>query len=263
MGPYVLMALGLGILALAGGAYFFVRAQQERRSGQEELQSVSGMTADQARGVLLKQVEDECRHDAARLIKQIEEETKAEAQRKAREIIVHAIQRCAVDQVSETTVSVVPLPSDDMKGRIIGREGRNIRAFETLTGVDLIIDDTPDMVVLSGFDPIRRETARLALANLIEDGRIHPGRIEEVILKARSEVDQKIREAGELAVLKAGVAGIHSEVTRTLGKLKYRTSLGQNVLDHSVEVALLAGGLAGELGCNVALAKRGRLLHDL
>jgi ribonuclease Y len=229
----------------------------------EELERISAMTTEQARTVLLKQVEDEVRHDAARLIKQIDEEVKADAQRKAREIIVHAMQRCAVDQTSETTVSVVPLPSDDMKGRIIGREGRNIRAFETLTGVDLIIDDTPEAVVLSGFDPIRRETARLALTNLITDGRIHPGRIEETIVKARSEVDQKIREAGELAVLKAGVAGIHTEVTRTLGKLKYRTSYGQNVLDHSVEVALLAGSIAGELGCNVALAKRGGLLHDL
>jgi ribonuclease Y len=229
----------------------------------EELERISAMTSEQARVVLLKQVEDEVRHDAARLIKQIEDELKADAQRKAREIVVHAMQRCAVDQCSETTVSVVPLPSDDMKGRIIGREGRNIRAFETLTGVDLIIDDTPDTVVLSGFDPIRRETARLALTNLIVDGRIHPGRIEEVILKARSEVDQKIREAGELAVLKAGVAGLHAEVTRTLGKLKFRTSLGQNVLDHSVEVALLAGSIAGELGCNVTLAKRGGLLHDL
>jgi len=229
----------------------------------DELQRVSAMSTEQARGVLLKQVEDECRHDAARLIKQIEEETRAEAQRKAREIIVHAIQRCAVDQVSETTVSVVPLPSDDMKGRIIGREGRNIRAFETLTGVDLIIDDTPDTVVLSGFDPIRRETARLALSSLISDGRIHPGRIEEMILKARSEVESKIREAGELAVLRAGVTGLHPELTRILGKLKYRTSYGQNVLDHSVEVAHLCAGIAAELGVNVHLAKRAALLHDL
>jgi ribonucrease Y len=238
-------------------------AQQARQRQREELERICAMSTEQARAVLLKQVEDEVRHDAARLIKQIDEETRSEAQRKAREIIVHAMQRCAVDQTSETTVSVVPLPSDDMKGRIIGREGRNIRAFETLTGVDLIIDDTPDTVVLSGFDPIRRETARLALTNLITDGRIHPGRIEETILKARSEVDQKIREAGELAILKAGVAGIHAELMRTMGKLRYRTSLGQNVLDHSVEVALLAGGIAGELGCNVALAKRGGLLHDL
>jgi ribonucrease Y len=229
----------------------------------EELERVSSMTTEQARGVLLKQVEDEVRHDAARLIKQVEEETKAESTRKAREIIVHAIQRCAVDQVSETTVSVVPLPSDDMKGRIIGREGRNIRAFETLTGVDLIIDDTPEAVVLSGFDPIRRETARVALSNLISDGRIHPGRIEETITKARSEVEAKIREAGELAVLKAGVTGLHPELVRILGKLKYRTSYGQNVLDHSVEVTHLAAGIAQELGCNVNVAKRAGLLHDL
>lgn len=238
-------------------------AREALKQQRDELERIAAMTSEQARGVLLRQVEDEVRHDAARMIKQIEDELKADAQRKAREIIVHAMQRCAVDQTSETTVSVVPLPSDDMKGRIIGREGRNIRAFETLTGVDLIIDDTPEAVVLSGFDPIRRETARLALTNLITDGRIHPGRIEETIQQARAEVDQKIREAGELAVLKAGVPGIHAEVTRTLGKLKYRTSLGQNVLDHSVEVALLAGGIAGELGCNVALAKRGGLLHDL
>jgi ribonucrease Y len=240
-----------------------VEARQAMLLQREELERISAMTSEQARAFLLKQVEDEVRHDAARLIKQIDEELKADAQRKAREVIVHAMQRCAVDQTSETTVSVVPLPSDDMKGRIIGREGRNIRAFETLTGVDLIIDDTPDTVVLSGFDPIRRETARLALTSLITDGRIHPGRIEETIQKARMEVDQKIREAGELAILKAGVAGVHAEVTRTLGKLKYRTSYGQNVLDHSVEVALLAGGIAGELGCSVALAKRGGLLHDL
>ena len=240
-----------------------VDARQSLLQQREELERIAAMTSEQARAVLLKQVEDEVRHDAARMIKQIEDELKADAQRKAREIITHAMQRCAVDVTSETTVSVVPLPSDDMKGRIIGREGRNIRAFETLTGVDLIIDDTPEAVVLSGFDPIRRETARLALTSLITDGRIHPGRIEETIQKARSEVDQKIREAGELAVLKTGVAGIHAEVTRTLGKLKYRTSLGQNVLDHSIEVALLAGGIAGELGCNVTLAKRGGLLHDL
>jgi ribonuclease Y len=240
-----------------------VAAREAQQQQRDELERIAAMTSEQARGVLLKQVEDEVRHDAARLIKQIDDELKADAQRRAREIIVHAMQRCAVDQTSETTVSVVPLPSDDMKGRIIGREGRNIRAFETLTGVDLIIDDTPEAVVLSGFDPIRRETARLALTSLITDGRIHPGRIEETIQQARSEVDQKIREAGELAVLKAGVAGIHAEVTRTLGKLKYRTSCGQNVLDHSVEVALLAGGIAGELGCDVALAKRGGLLHDL
>jgi ribonuclease Y len=252
------------IQAAAGEAEQSRAAAREALQQQREaLERISVMTSEQARVVLLKQVEDEVRHDAARMIKQIEEELKADAQRKAREIIVHAMQRCAVHQTSESTVSVVPLPSDDMKGRIIGREGRNIRAFETLTGVDLIIDDTPEAVVLSGFDPIRRETARLALTTLISDGRIHPGRIEETIQKARMEVDQKIREAGDLAILRSGVAGIHGELTRTLGKLKYRTSVGQNVLDHSVEVALLAGGIAGELGCNVALAKRGGLLHDL
>jgi ribonuclease Y len=229
----------------------------------DELERIGGMTTDQARSFLLKQVEDEVRMDAARLIKQVEDETKSEANRKAREILVSAIQRCAVDQVSETTVSVVPLPSDDMKGRIIGREGRNIRAFETLTGVDLIIDDTPEAVVLSGFDPIRRETARLALSSLISDGRIHPGRIEESINRARSEVEAKIREAGELAVLRANVTGLHPELVRVLGKLKYRTSYGQNVLDHSVEVAHLAAGIAAELGANVNVARRAGLLHDL
>jgi ribonuclease Y len=243
------------------------RVQEEVQSllsqQRQELERVGGMSTDQARGFLLKQVEDEVRHDAARLIKQVEEETKSEANRKAREIIVTAIQRCAVDQVSETTVSVVPLPSDDMKGRIIGREGRNIRAFETLTGIDLIIDDTPEAVVLSGFDPIRRETARLALSSLISDGRIHPGRIEESINRARSEVEAKIREAGELAVLRANVTGLHPELVHVLGKLKYRTSYGQNVLDHSVEVAHLAAGIAAELGANVNIARRGGLLHDL
>lgn len=238
-------------------------ARQLLERQREELERVCGMTAVEARAVLLKQVEDEIRHDAAKLIKQVEEETRAEATRKAREIIVQAIQRCAVEQVSETTVSVVPLPSDDMKGRIIGREGRNIRAFETLTGVDLIIDDTPEAVVLSGFDPIRRETARLALSSLINDGRIHPGRIEESINRARLEMEAKIREAGELAVLRSGVSGLHPELVRILGKLKYRTSYGQNVLDHSVEVAQLAAGMAAELGCNVNVARRAALLHDL
>jgi ribonuclease Y len=244
-----------------------LRLQEEARElvvrQREELERVGGMSTEQARVFLLKQVEDEVRHDAARLIKQVEEETRAEATRKAREIIVGSIQRCAVDQVSETTVSVVPLPSDDMKGRIIGREGRNIRAFETLTGVDLIIDDTPEAVVLSGFDPIRRETARLALSSLISDGRIHPGRIEESINRARSEMEGKIREAGELAVLRSGVSGLHPELVKVLGKLKYRTSYGQNVLDHSVEVAHLAAGMASELGCNPNVARRAALLHDL
>jgi len=228
-----------------------------------ELERIGGMSREDARGHLLKQVEDDMRMDAARLIKQIEEETREEAERRARKIIVQAIQRCAVDQVSESTVSVVPLPSDEMKGRIIGREGRNIRTFETLTGVDLIIDDTPEAVVLSAFDPIRRETARVALSNLITDGRIHPGRIEETIIKAREEIDEKIREAGELAVMRSGVSGLHPELVRTLGKLRYRTSYGQNVLDHSIEVAHLAATMAAELGVDAGVARRAGLLHDV
>ncbi|MFN3650922.1 MAG: ribonuclease Y [Armatimonadota bacterium] len=228
-----------------------------------ELERVCGMTSEEARAFMLKQLDDELRLDAARLIKQIEEETREEATRRAREIIVGSIQRCAVDQVSETTVSVVPLPSDEMKGRIIGREGRNIRAFETLTGVDLIIDDTPEAVVLSAFDPVRRETARVALSNLILDGRIHPGRIEEMVQRAREEIDQKILEAGEAAVMRAGVSGIHPDIIRILGKLRYRTSYGQNVLDHSVEVAHLAASLAAELKADVDTARRAGLLHDL
>jgi ribonuclease Y len=231
--------------------------------GREELERIGGMSHDDARAYLLKTLEDELRLDGARLVKQIEDETREEADRRARQIIVQAIQRCAVDQVSETTVSVVPLPSDEMKGRIIGREGRNIRTFETLTGVDLIIDDTPEAVVLSAFDPIRRETARVALSNLISDGRIHPGRIEETIVKAREEIEDKIREAGELAVMRAGVSGVHPEVIRTLGKLRYRTSYGQNVLDHSIEVAHLAAILAAELKVDAVVARRAGLLHDV
>lgn len=231
--------------------------------GRSELERIGGMSHDDARAYLLKNLEDELRLDGARLVKQIEDETREEADRRARAIIVQAIQRCAVDQVSETTVSVVPLPSDEMKGRIIGREGRNIRTFETLTGVDLIIDDTPEAVVLSAFDPIRRETARVALSNLIVDGRIHPGRIEETIVKAREEIEEKIREAGELAVMRAGVSGVHPEVIRTLGKLRYRTSYGQNVLDHSIEVAHLAAILAAELKVDATVARRAGLLHDV
>lgn len=242
-----------------------LRSEAERLIAEHraELERLSGLSQDEAKAFLLKQLEDDLRLDAARLIKQVEEETKAEADRKARQIIVQAIQRCAVDQVSESTVSVVPLPSDEMKGRIIGREGRNIRTFETLTGVDLIIDDTPEAVVLSAFDPVRRETARLALTNLITDGRIHPGRIEETIVKAREEIEEKIREAGELAVLKSGVSGVHPELVRTLGKLRYRTSYGQNVLDHTIEVAHLAAILAAELGVDAEVARRGGLLHDV
>ena len=228
-----------------------------------ELQRISGLSADDARVIFLKSVEDDSRHDAARLMKEIEEEARRDADRKARSIITMSIQRCAVDQTSETTVSVVPLPNDEMKGRIIGREGRNIRAFETMTGVDLIIDDTPEAVVLSAFDPTRREIARIALTNLIIDGRIHPGRIEEMINKARAEVEQRIQEAGEEAILKTGVTGIAPDIIRLLGKMHYRTSYGQNVLDHSVEVSLLAGLLATEVGANTQIAKRAGLLHDL
>lgn len=229
----------------------------------EELQRVSGMTSEDAKALLLKTIEDETKHDAARLIRDIEAQAKEEADKRARNIVTLAIQRCAVDQTSETTVSVVPLPGDEMKGRIIGREGRNIRAFETMTGVDLIIDDTPEAVVLSGFDPVRREIARVALSNLISDGRIHPGRIEEMINKATIEVESLMREAGEKAIFETGVTALDPEIIKILGKLRFRTSYGQNVLDHSVEVAHLAGAIAAEIGCNVGLARRAGLLHDL
>ncbi len=232
-------------------------------SQRAELQRVSGLTAEEAKALLLKTIEDETRHDAARLIRDIEAQAREEADKRARDIVTLAVQRCAVDQTSETTVSVVPLPNDEMKGRIIGREGRNIRAFETLTGVDLIIDDTPEAVVLSAFDPIRREIARIALSNLISDGRIHPGRIEEMINKASAEVESKIRESGERAIFETGVTALDPEMIKLLGKLRFRTSYGQNVLDHSIEVAHLAGAMASELGMNVALAKRAGLLHDL
>lgn len=230
---------------------------------QAELQRVSGMTTDEARTLILSMVEEEAKRDAARLIRDTENQAKVEAEKRARDIVTLAVQRCAVDQTSETTVSVVPLPGDEMKGRIIGREGRNIRAFETLTGVDLIIDDTPEAVVLSSFDPVRREIARIALSNLISDGRIHPGRIEEMVNKASAEVEAKIREAGDQACFEVGVTSLEPELVRLLGKLKYRTSYGQNVLDHSVEVAHLAGAIAAELGGNLALARRAGLLHDL
>ena len=229
----------------------------------DELQRISGISAEEAKSLFLKTIEDESRHEAAKLIRDIEEEAKRDGERRARNVITSAIQRCAVDQTSETTVSVVPLPSDEMKGRIIGREGRNIRAFETLTGVDLIIDDTPEAVVLSGFDPVRREVARIALINLIVDGRIHPGRIEETINKARAEVEQRILEAGENAILETGLTGVSPEIVRLLGKMKYRTSYGQNVLDHSVEVSHLCGLLAAELNADVPVAKRAGLFHDL
>lgn len=228
-----------------------------------ELERVANLSADEARTQVLREVEDESRHEAARLIRDIEERAKEEGERRARNIVTLAIQKCAVEQTSETTVSVVPLPSDDLKGRIIGREGRNIRAFETLTGVDVIIDDTPEAVVVSSFDPVRREIARIALSNLVADGRIHPGRIEEMVEKAQSEVEDRMREAGERAVLESGVTGLHPELIRMLGRMRYRMSFGQNILSHSIEVSHLCASIAAELGANVEIARRAGLLHDL
>nr|WP_242826348.1 ribonuclease Y [Lachnospira sp.] len=240
-----------------------IKVEELEKQRQQELERISGLTSEQAKEFLLKTVEDEVKHDTAVMIKTLESRAKEEADKKAREYVVNAIQRCAADHVAETTISVVQLPNDEMKGRIIGREGRNIRTLETMTGVELIIDDTPEAVVLSGFDPVRREVARIALEKLILDGRIHPARIEEMVEKAQKEVEALIKEEGEAATLEVGVHGIHPELVRLLGKLRYRTSYGQNVLRHSIEVAQLAGLLAAEMGLDIKTAKRAGLLHDI
>ncbi|MCL2527172.1 MAG: ribonuclease Y [Defluviitaleaceae bacterium] len=229
----------------------------------QELERIAGLTSDEAKKSLIAIIEHDARIESAKMVREIEATAKAEADKKVQEILSSAVQRCAVDHIAETTVSVVSLPSDEMKGRIIGREGRNIRALESLTGIDLIIDDTPEAVILSGFDPMRREIARIALEKLIVDGRVHPARIEEMVEKAKKEVDSQIKEEGESATFETGVHGVHPELVRLLGKMKFRTSYGQNVLKHSIEVAYLSGIIAGELGVDVTLAKRAGLLHDI